>query len=240
MRRRAFTLIELLVVIAIIAVLIALLLPAVQAAREAARRVQCVNNMKQLGLAVHNYISTNNAFPPFVSNFSNIGGPVAPSYWCLGWAATLLPAIEQSGLFNALNYSFSAEVPPNLTVTYTKIGSMICPSESVSTGGVFNTWTNYGANIGGPVSIASFTGPIVPLMSDSNGVDYAKWSGYNAPNVGTFGTQGVTDGLSNTAMIGEKLCGLTSTTLVQIGGRNAPRGIFPTSATVTPDTGGAA
>src|SRR5687768_1258923 len=88
--RRAFTLIELLVVIAIIAVLIALLLPAVQAAREAARRSQCVNNLKQLGLAAHNYHSTNNALPAMqIYNSNNcVGG------YSFGWAAALLPNLE--------------------------------------------------------------------------------------------------------------------------------------------------
>ena len=79
---RAFTLIELLVVIAIIAVLIALLLPAVQAAREAARRAQCVNNLKQLGLGVHNYHSTNNALPPLWGNFANPGLRPTSGRWC--------------------------------------------------------------------------------------------------------------------------------------------------------------
>src|SRR5438309_3589750 len=105
--RRGFTLIELLVVIAIIAVLIALLLPAVQAAREAARRSQCVNNLKQLGLALHNYHSTTNAFP--------LGGSPAPSPAgsnCCGqggwgsWSAQamLLPYMEQTAAYNAANF----------------------------------------------------------------------------------------------------------------------------------------
>src|SRR5208282_2279557 len=113
-RRRGFTLIELLVVIAIIAVLIALLLPAVQAAREAARRAQCINNMKQIGLAIANYES---AVGCIVSGYISVAGPMpilgVPGYnpdpktgdngpgW--GWLALLLPQIEQSPFSNALN-----------------------------------------------------------------------------------------------------------------------------------------
>src|SRR6202789_575297 len=91
-RARGFTLIELLVVIAIIAVLIALLLPAVQAAREAARRAQCTNNLKQLGLAVHNYISSNNVLPlkTMWPNNEAVGWG-----WSYGWPLALLPNIEQ-------------------------------------------------------------------------------------------------------------------------------------------------
>src|SRR5579875_2106296 len=97
---RGFTLIELLVVIAIIAVLIALLLPAVQAAREAARRAQCVNNLKQLGLAVHNYIASNGVLPP-----QNIPGTtcVAGGGWGYSWAISILPGLEQQQLYNAYN-----------------------------------------------------------------------------------------------------------------------------------------
>src|ERR1700751_1923600 len=99
MRRRGFTLIGMLVVIAIIAVLIALLLPAVQAAREAARRAQCVNNLKQLGLAVHNYISQNDVFPAqSIQNTPTWG-------WFAPWTAGVLPHFEQQPLYNALNFS---------------------------------------------------------------------------------------------------------------------------------------
>src|SRR5437763_1945053 len=102
-RHRGFTLIELLVVIAIIAVLIALLLPAVQAAREAARRAQCVNNLKQIGIALHNYHDQNGSFP-----LGGVNLGTASSGWngqvnALSWRALILPQLEQGNVYNALN-----------------------------------------------------------------------------------------------------------------------------------------
>ena len=98
MRRRGFTLIELLVSIAIIAVLIALLLPAVQQAREAARRTQCKNNLKQIGLAMHNYHDTHNGFP---------NGNIASSArgWGMSWYMRILPYVDQAPVYNKLNFS---------------------------------------------------------------------------------------------------------------------------------------
>ena len=102
-QRLAFTLIELLVVISIIGVLIALLLPAVQAARESARRTKCVNNLKQLGVAMHTYESASRCFPPgYVSNFDTSGTDTGPGW---GWAAMLLPQFEQKPLFDAINFN---------------------------------------------------------------------------------------------------------------------------------------
>jgi prepilin-type N-terminal cleavage/methylation domain-containing protein/prepilin-type processing-associated H-X9-DG protein len=148
--RRGFTLIELLVVIAIIAVLIALLLPAVQAAREAARRSQCTNNLKQLGLALHNYESSIGSFPwnqgPFACAYPRIynGGT--------GWGdngngsedqnfsaqALMLPYLEQTPIYNAINFNFGANFWPGVTGSYDVlqstaivqvIASFICPSD---------------------------------------------------------------------------------------------------------------
>jgi prepilin-type N-terminal cleavage/methylation domain-containing protein/prepilin-type processing-associated H-X9-DG protein len=125
--RPAFTLIELLVVIAIIAVLIALLLPAVQAAREAARRSQCVNNLKQIGLALHNYVTVQGVLPP-----GRINSHVAGAGACWGLYAQLLPQMDQQALFNAFNFSLAPDTPDpsNTTGNMTFLNSLICPSDS--------------------------------------------------------------------------------------------------------------
>src|SRR5688572_22214943 len=125
--RRGFTLIELLVVIAIIAVLIGLLLPAVQAAREAARRAQCVNNLKQLGIATHNYMDVHGIFP------SQVGGlPTwhVQSDYRTSWMVQILPMMEQTNLFNAYNFNAdrAAYSATNSTVMATPIATFTCPS----------------------------------------------------------------------------------------------------------------
>ena len=125
--RRAFTLLELLVVIAIIAILIALLLPAVQSAREAARRISCANNMKQLGLAIHNYELSMGGLPP---SAIVVLTPQA-TLWTsdFGGFARILPHIEQGNFYNALNLNSSYGDPGNLTATAQTIGTFLCPSE---------------------------------------------------------------------------------------------------------------
>jgi prepilin-type N-terminal cleavage/methylation domain-containing protein/prepilin-type processing-associated H-X9-DG protein len=146
--RRGFTLIELLVVIAIIAVLIALLLPAVQSAREAARRAQCVNNLKQIGLGLHNYESSNSSFPwtqgtvsceyPTVNNgLMPWNGGTGAEYQNFGALAMILPYMEQTPTWNAINFAFGMwPYSPNTpdvvqgTATIQVINSFICPSDT--------------------------------------------------------------------------------------------------------------
>jgi prepilin-type N-terminal cleavage/methylation domain-containing protein/prepilin-type processing-associated H-X9-DG protein len=246
--RPGFTLIELLVVIAIIAVLIALLLPAVQAAREAARRAQCTNNLKQLGLGVHNYISAQNVYPPLFTNFSSLpNGFPSAGMWPLGWAVFLMPNLEQNQIFNTANFSFGAGDPQNNTLSATKISTLACPSESIAQGPWQSTsWSNYAANYGGPASISGWTGPIVPMSNSSVGNNLVP----NAPgqagnqtngNLGSVGIQSITDGTSNTVMISEKLAGVNSSTVIFPASSFAKRVIFPaTSVTVNMDTGGPA
>jgi prepilin-type N-terminal cleavage/methylation domain-containing protein/prepilin-type processing-associated H-X9-DG protein len=126
LHRTAFTLIELLVVIAIIGVLIALLLPAVQAAREAARRAQCTNNLKQIGLGLHNYETVAGTLPPAdIIALPNSGQTTNGfSIHC-----RVLPFMEQGVAFNALNFAFSHLQPPNTTVVTMAVNSFVCPSD---------------------------------------------------------------------------------------------------------------
>ncbi len=147
-RRRGFTLIELLVVIAIIAVLIALLLPAVQAAREAARRAQCVNNLKQIGLGLHNYHSAVGSFPPGHSqaarDINYAGGYGNQTEWSA--QAMMLPYMEQTPLYNAINFSFCGGLGyagfANFTGFTARVNSFLCPSDNyANSGGAITTST---------------------------------------------------------------------------------------------------
>lgn len=127
MRRRGFTLIELLVVIAIIAVLVALIFPAVQSAREASRRIQCANNLKQLGLAVAGYADSNAVLPP-------TGFLVGVDPNDFGMKTRLLPYLEQGSLFNALNMSALTADDEKWTVRVTYLNVMVCPSSGAAPG----------------------------------------------------------------------------------------------------------
>lgn len=125
--RRGFTLIELLVVIAIIAVLIALLLPAVQSAREAARRAQCANNLKQIGIAFHNYLDVHHGFPPTAVTLARTSA--APNTQMQGgWCVQILPFMEQPAVYGAYNFDVGWYVDENQTAVRTVISTYVCPS----------------------------------------------------------------------------------------------------------------
>jgi prepilin-type N-terminal cleavage/methylation domain-containing protein/prepilin-type processing-associated H-X9-DG protein len=199
--RRAFTLIELLVVIAIIAVLIALLLPAVQAAREAARRAQCTNNLKQLGLAVHNYISSNDSLPPGVMYPSALD-----SYgWGPSGFLSILQYMEQSNLWNAYNVGAvqcnangCQLYNMNTTVFNTQVASWACPSDSNIRG---VSISNYAGNVGGPYQTTGYSGTFIPT-----GVAWPESTPPgNQPTLVKIAS--ITDGTSNTALFSEVVTG---------------------------------
>jgi prepilin-type N-terminal cleavage/methylation domain-containing protein/prepilin-type processing-associated H-X9-DG protein len=215
---KGFTLIELLVVIAIIAVLIALLLPAVQAAREAARRAQCTNNLKQLGLSVHNYHQQLNCLP---AENMFLGPNIGPGGWGwnASWAVFMLPNLEQNPLYNAYNFSFGADNEPtgsgtggvvNTTVTYSAIPSFSCPSDNQRVRPLVPyAPSNYVSNHGGPGVIRMWSGTIVEFLTvgpPGSSNPGAQWWGTDS-NLGFFGFEGVTDGTANTGLFSEKLLG---------------------------------
>ena len=188
--RPGFTLIELLVVIAIIAVLVGLLLPAVQAAREAARRMQCSNNLKQLGLALSNYEAALGALPMTIV-FSGYGNTVT---YETGWSAQarLLPFLEGNALFNAANLSVFKEDPPNATVISLNVNGFVCPSE------VKTAVSTHDYGLSGLISYGVCAG------------DWFVWGGFNGPqNRQAFGPlrsrrlAEFTDGLSQTLSFAE-------------------------------------
>ncbi|MES2793656.1 MAG: DUF1559 domain-containing protein [Planctomycetota bacterium] len=132
-QKRGFTLIELLVVIAIIAVLIALLLPAVQQAREAARRSQCKNNLKQIGLALHNYHDTANGMP--AGRYSALSGGVWSAYHGHSVQTMMLPHLDQANLYNKMNVSATFNVAPNFgTASLTVLPVFLCPTNPITEG----------------------------------------------------------------------------------------------------------
>jgi prepilin-type N-terminal cleavage/methylation domain-containing protein/prepilin-type processing-associated H-X9-DG protein len=215
---RGFTLIELLVVISIIGILIALLLPAVQAAREAARRAQCTNNLKQIALAAHNYESANGCFP--------MGSPTTVANFSAGWIQSgqyvsnhsifvaQLPQMEQQALYNAVNFSTNIHLASNMTIPRAQLNALLCPSDPAayqieqpdawwdtdfklsgsgaahaSYAGSTGTWCHMGAGSPGLL-------PLATLAAQDSGVFYANSRTRIAD---------ITDGTSNTLMLGERI-----------------------------------
>jgi prepilin-type N-terminal cleavage/methylation domain-containing protein/prepilin-type processing-associated H-X9-DG protein len=185
-RRSGFTLIELLVVIAIIAILIALLLPAVQQAREAARRTQCRNNLKQLGLAIHNYHDNYGCIP-----IADVNGSSTP----ISAHARLLPGMDQAPLFNLVNFNVPYNHANNDPVRVIQVPAFLCPSNTDGLPSTLGGRNNYYWNAGNGIVMydSGLTG-----QPAANGVIY---------HTRKIAFRDVTDGLSNTAAMAEKMTG---------------------------------
>jgi len=228
-RTRGFTLVELLVVIAIIGVLVALLLPAVQAAREAARRSQCANNLKQLGLAFHNYHDIHKAFPfgshrPNNTAFNNYRDN-PPSIWGTTWAISILPQVEQQPLYDKWDHrlGYGANANQRL-VTGTLLSVMHCPSDlvvpvAVDPDGNLGTFDrgNFGLNFGGgsanengnsgnragPEDVPTWTIAAYGRASKNRGLASLRDQSTALPS--NVGLNDILDGTSNSVLVGEML-----------------------------------
>jgi prepilin-type N-terminal cleavage/methylation domain-containing protein/prepilin-type processing-associated H-X9-DG protein len=225
--RRGFTLIELLVVIAIIGILVAMVLPAVQAARERARKSQCVNNLKQMGLAIANYETVHLLLPPgYVSGFSNVpndpavnpfqvnGAPfpfteadVGPGF---GWASMILPQLEQTPLFHTINFDVQINDSQNDTCRVTSLNVFLCPSDAAP-----RIWTSWYRN--------PLTGEPYRPICDISTSNYVAMFGTTEPGIDGDGLyfrdsgvalRDITDGLSQTIAVGERSYKLGGSTWV--------------------------
>lgn len=228
-RRAAFTLVELLVVIAIIGILVGLLLPAVQSAREAARRIQCTNNLKQIGLALHNYESAHRTFPPgFISRVTGTwpgGGNNPIPEAGPGWSnfALILPMLEQSNLHSSINFGLPIADPVNQIARSTNIPAYQCPSDAWNQ--PVTVW---------PATLGIRDLAFVSYVNCLGGGNPANAPGYSAmyeeqPFNGMFHrNRGVrhgeiSDGTSNTIGLGERASMFTP---------NGWAGVIPTAQTV--------
>ena len=242
-RARGFTLIELLVVIAIIGVLIGLLLPAVQAAREAARRAQCTNNLKQMGLAMHNYLSATGTFPPGgiqvgrMAHVNATDGSRATNGWG-NWSghALLLPYMEQQAVYNSINFFWATASDGNeqntqSTAANTVINAFLCPSSpDYPTTGARAPANSYFASVG---SSLNQYGPANGLSMDpSNGWQLSCPANGVFPSSGPgYSTRDITDGTSNTVAFGEWRLGDNSGAKLSIPQDMIMTTTFPANAT---------
>ena len=193
-RRGGFTLVELLVVIAIIGILIALLLPAVQAAREAARRMQCSNNLKQLALAVNNFESARGHLPP-----GNHGVYDQGANWYFSTQSLLLPYMEQAGTYGSFDLDKNMWDSPNIELAETQPYFLICPSDTFEGRNERYGWTNYHGNCGSWVNINGWDGFVGPSFDRA---------GFPPP--GLLKVSDISDGMSHTAAFAEVVNGTGS------------------------------
>jgi prepilin-type N-terminal cleavage/methylation domain-containing protein/prepilin-type processing-associated H-X9-DG protein len=195
--RRGFTLVELLVVIAIIAVLIGLLLPAVQKVREAAARMKCANNLKQIGLGLHNYHATYERFPAgFTSAAPGVNADGQGPGW--GWAALLLPFVEQDNLHKTIDFTKDIAHPANAAARVRPVPVYLCPSDTPPSP-TFTVKNGSGSAIC-DVAFANYVG-VGGTFEVSNSPDTN--TGVLVRNKG-FRVTDITDGSSNTIFVGER------------------------------------